>query len=229
MYKVTFISDFINLCYPKLCAACHNTLVKHEDDICTACIIHLPKTNYHLDIENPLNKIFWGRVPIEMVAAYYFFNKGNKVQKLLHELKYKSNKNVGEKIGVLYGYELLNAPIFNTIDYIMPVPLHPKKLKKRGYNQSEWFANGLSQSMNIPVSTNILYRNTDSATQTKKSRFNRWENVAEIFGVKTPELLSNKHILLVDDVITTGATIEACAKILKEHRAKVSVVSIACA
>lgn len=229
MHKVTFISDFINLCYPKLCAACHNTLVKTENSICTSCVINLPKTNYHLDTENPLNKIFWGRVPIEMVAAYYFFNKGNKVQKLLHELKYKSNKNVGEKIGVLYGYELLNAPIFNTIDYIMPVPLHPKKLKKRGYNQSEWFANGLSQSMNIPVSTNILYRNTDSATQTKKSRFNRWENVAEIFGVKTPELLSNKHILLVDDVITTGATIEACAKILKEHHAKVSVVSIACA
>lgn len=229
MYKVSFINDFINLCYPKLCAACHNTLVKNESDICTACIINLPKTNFHLDIDNPLNKIFWGRVPVEMVAAYYFFNKGNKVQRLLHELKYKSNKNVGEKIGVLYGYELLNTPVFNTIDYIIPVPLHPKKLKKRGYNQSEWFANGLSQSMNIPVSTNILYRNTDSTTQTKKSRFNRWENVAEIFGVKTPELLKNKHILLVDDVITTGATIEACAKILKEHHAKISVVSIACA
>lgn len=228
MYKVSIISDFINLCYPKLCAACQNTLGKNEVAICTACIIHLPKTNYHLDIENPLNKIFWGRVPIEMVAAYYFFNKGNKVQKLLHELKYKGNKNVGEKIGVLYGYELLNSYPFKSIDYIIPVPLHPKKLKKRGYNQSEWFANGLSQSMNIPVFTNILYRNTDSATQTKKSRFNRWENVAEIFGVNTPELINNKHILLVDDVVTTGATIEACAKILKEHHAKVSVVSIAC-
>ena len=229
VYKVSIISDFINLCYPKLCAACHNTLVKNESAICTACIIHLPKTNYHLDLENPLNKIFWGRVPIEMVAAYYFFNKGNKVQKLLHELKYKGNKSVGEKIGVLYGYELLGSPVFSSIDFIMPVPLHPKKLKKRGYNQSEWFANGLGQSMNIPVSTTIIYRNTDSATQTKKSRFNRWENVAEIFGVSTPELINNKHILLVDDVVTTGATIEACAKILKEHHAKVSVVSIACA
>lgn len=229
MHKVSIISDFINLCYPKLCAACSNTLVKNEDTICTVCIIHLPKTNYHLNIENPLNKIFWGRVPIEMVAAFYFFNKGNKVQNLLHELKYKGNKSVGEKIGVLYGYELLNSPIFNTIDYIIPVPLHPKKLKKRGYNQSEWFANGLSQSMNIPVSTTILYRNTDSSTQTKKSRFNRWENVAEIFGVNSPELINNKHILLVDDVVTTGATIEACAKILKEHHTKVSVVSIASA
>lgn len=229
MHKVSFISDFINLCYPKLCAACHNTLGKNEVSICTACVIQLPKTNYHLDTENPLNKIFWGRIQIEMVAAYYFFNKGNKVQKLLHELKYKGNKNVGEKIGALYGYELLDSPIFSSADFIIPVPLHPKKLKKRGYNQSEWFSNGLSQSMNIPVSTNVLYRNTDSATQTKKSRFNRWENVSEIFGVKETEDLNNKHILLVDDVMTTGATIEACAKVLKAKNIKISVVTIACA
>lgn len=229
MYKVSFISDFINLCYPKLCAACHNTLGKNENSICIACIINLPKTNYHLDTENPLNKIFWGRVQIEMVASYYFFNKGNKVQKLLHELKYKGNKNVGEKIGILYGYELLNSPILNSADFIIPVPLHPKKLKKRGYNQSEWFANGLSQSMNIPIATDVLYRNVDSATQTKKSRFNRWENVAEIFSVNEGNELNNKHVLLVDDVITTGATIEACAKVLKAKNIKVSVVTIACA
>lgn len=168
MYKVSIINDFINLCYPRLCAACQDSLVKNENDICTACIVSLPKTNYHLDPENPLNKIFWGRIQIEMVAAYYFFNKGNKVQKLLHELKYKSNKDVGEKIGLLYGYELINSANFQHIDFIIPVPLHPKKLKKRGYNQSEWFANGLSQSLKTPVSTNILHRTFNSETQTKK-------------------------------------------------------------
>lgn len=222
-------SDFINLFFPRLCAACNEALLKNEAEICLSCIVNLPKTNYHINKENPLNKIFWGRIDIENVAAYYFFNKGNKVQHLLHQLKYKGAKQLGEKIGLLYGYELLNSPSFKDIDYIIPVPLHPKKLKKRGYNQSEWLANGLSQTLNVPCNTTLLYRKVDSATQTKKSRFNRWENVSEIFGVFDNVDINNKHILLVDDVITTGATIEACAKALKSQNAKISVVTIACA
>ena len=128
--------DFINLLYPQPCLACGTILTTTEDSICTSCIINLPKTNYHLHNENPLNKIFWGRVSIEMVAAYYFFNKGNKVQNLLHQLKYKGAKNVGEKIGLLYGYELLESNNFKDVDFIVPVPLHPKKLKKRGDRKS---------------------------------------------------------------------------------------------
>lgn len=222
-------SDFINLFFPRLCSACDNALLRNESEICLSCIVNLPKTNYHLDKENPLNKIFWGRIDIETVAAYYFFNKGNKVQHLLHQLKYKGAKQLGEKIGQLYGYELINSPLFKELDYIIPVPLHPKKLKKRGYNQSEWFANGLSLTLNVRCKTDLIYRKVDSATQTKKSRFNRWENVSEIFGLNETENFSNKHILLVDDVITTGATIEACAKVLKAKNMKVSVVTIACA
>ena len=221
--------DFINLLYPQPCLACGTILTTTEDSICTSCIINLPKTNYHLHNENPLNKIFWGRVSIEMVAAYYFFNKGNKVQNLLHQLKYKGAKNVGEKIGLLYGYELLESNNFKDVDFIVPVPLHPKKLKKRGYNQSESFANGLSQSLNKEVVTNLLLRTVNSETQTKKSRFNRWENVATIFTISNASAIDGKHVLLVDDVITTGATIEGCAQLLTQNNAKVSVVTIACA
>jgi ComF family protein len=221
--------DFINLIYPQPCFACGEILGKNEDSICTSCIVNLPKTNYHLQNENPLNKIFWGRVSIEMVAAYYHFNKGNKVQNLLHQLKYKGAKNVGEKIGLIYGYELLESTNFKDVDFIVPVPLHPKKLKKRGYNQSESFANGLAQSLKIEVITNLLLRAVNSETQTKKSRFNRWENVATIFTISDTINITGKHILLVDDVITTGATIEGCAQLLTQYNAKVSVVTIACA
>ncbi len=222
-------NDFINLLFPKLCMACNNTLLKNESVICTSCIVNLPKTNYHLDNQNPMQKIFWGRLPIETTASYYYFNKGNKVQHLLHQLKYKGAKQVGEKIGILYGYELIESPSFKDIDYIVPVPLHPKKFKIRGYNQSEWFANGLSKSMEKPCHTTLLFRKKHSETQTKKSRFNRWENVSEIFDISDPSIVEGKHFLLVDDVITTGATIEACARPFIEHNAKVSVVSIACA
>ncbi len=221
--------DFINLIYPQPCLACGEILGKNEDSICTSCIVNLPKTNYHLHNENPLNKIFWGRVSIEMVAAYYYFNKGNKVQNLLHQLKYKGANNVGEKIGLLYGYELLESTNFKDVDFIVPVPLHPKKLKKRGYNQSESFAIGLAQSLKKEVLTNLLLRTVNSETQTKKSRFNRWENVSTIFTISNSTNIKGKHILLVDDVITTGATIEGCAQLLVQRNAKVSVVTIACA
>lgn len=221
--------DFINLLYPQPCSACGEILTKNESSICTACIVNLPKTNYHLQFDNPLNKIFWGRVSIEMVAAYYYFNKGNKVQNLLHQLKYKGANQLGEKIGFLYGYDLLNIDNFKNIDFIVPVPLHPKKMKKRGYNQSEYFANGLAQALKKEVITNLLLRTVNSETQTKKSRFNRWENVATIFTISENQPIIGKHILLVDDVITTGATIEGCAQLLIQKKAKVSVVTIACA
>lgn len=222
-------NDFFNLIFPRLCAACDGALHKEEQVICNSCQISLPKTNYHLDRKNDLNKIFWGRVDVEMIAAYYHFTKKSKVQKLLHQLKYKNNKRVGEMIGLLYGFDLKEVNSFSQIDLIIPVPLHPKKMKKRGYNQSEWFANGLAKSMKIDVNTDVLYRKVDSQTQTKKSRFNRWENVGDIFGVKNEMKIKGKSILLVDDVVTTGATLEACAQVLKQCNCKVYMVTIACA
>lgn len=223
------LNDFFNLIFPKLCSACQETLLKQEAIICTKCILTLPKTNYHLDNENPVFKVFWGRTEIEMAAAYYHFSKGSRVQRLLHQLKYKGGQEVGDIIGFNYGCELKESQFFKEIDFIIPVPLHKNKLKKRGYNQSESFALGLSRAMIVPVNTSDLYRMMDSKTQTKKTRYKRWENVGEIFGVIDDHNLTNKTILLVDDVVTTGATIEASAKILIKQNCKVLVVTIACA
>lgn len=220
------INDFFNLIFPRLCCSCNQTLLKHENTVCTNCIVTLPKTNFHLDKENPVNKVFWGRVQIEMAASYYFFSKESRVQNLLHHLKYKGAKEVGSTVGKLYGYDLREAPLFKGLDFIVPVPLHKNKLKKRGYNQSEWIAKGLSESMNIPLKLDVLYRKVDSNTQTKKSRYKRWENVGDIFGVLDVDL-KGKRVLLVDDVLTTGATIEACAQVLIEKGCKIYVATLA--
>lgn len=222
-------NDFFNIIFPKLCASCNNSLLKNENTICTKCIFDLPKTNYHLDKSNPINKVFWGRVNIEMASAYYHFSKGGRVQKLLHELKYKGNQKVGEVIGELYAIELRKSKLYNTLDFIVPIPLHPNKLKKRGFNQSESFAIGLSKGLNVPINNTDLYRKIDSKTQTKKTRYKRWENVGNIFGIIDDSMLENKTILLVDDVVTTGATIEASTLVLKDINCKVYVATIACA
>jgi ComF family protein len=220
------INDFFNLIFPQLCCSCSQTLLKGENIICTNCIVTLPKTNFHLDKQNVVNKVFWGRVQIEMAASYYTFSKESRVQHLLHQLKYKGVKEVGMVIGKLYGFDLKDSSFFRGIDFIVPVPLHKNKLKKRGYNQSEWIAKGLSESMKIPLRLDVLYRKVDSKTQTKKSRYKRWENVGEIFGVLEQDM-NGKSILLVDDVVTTGATIEACAQVLIKQKCKVFVVTIA--
>ena len=220
------INDFFNLIFPKLCYACNNTLLKKEDIICIACQVGLPKTNFHRDKENPVNKVFWGRVEIEMATSFYLFSKKSRVQRLLHHLKYKGVKEVGFVVGKLFGYELKETIYFKNIDFIVPVPLHENKLKKRGYNQSEWIAIGLAEAMNVPININSLYRKQDSQTQTKKSRYKRWENVGDIFWVSDNEL-NGKRVLLVDDVVTTGATIEACAQVLLQQNCKILVATIA--
>ena len=168
-------------------------------------------------------------MPVELAASFYHFGKGGKVQRLLHQLKYKGAKDVGVKVGELYGLELMKEEVYKTIDFIVPIPLHKNKLKKRGYNQSECFAEGLSKSMKKPANFSDFYRIVDTKTQTKKSRFERWENVAEIFGIKDNSELSGKTILLVDDVITTGSTMEAAIQVLLKNNCKVLVATIACA
>lgn len=208
--------------------ACGKSLYKNEYCICTYCIYHLPKTD-HLEVEdNPLIKLFWGRINIHSAAAYYNFVKGGKIQHLIHQLKYHGQKEIGITIGKLYAKNLQKAPLFSTVNTIIPIPLHKKKLRKRGYNQSEFFADGISKVLKVEMDAKNVYRCMESETQTKKNRFNRWKNVESIFKVKEASKLEGRHILLVDDVITTGSTLEACAQVLLEiPGTKVSIATIA--
>lgn len=225
-----YISDFISLIFPRICAACGNSLWKKEVGLCHFCEYHLPKTNFHLDPENPVTRLFWGRVPVETGAAFLFFNKGSKVQRLVHQLKYKGRKDIGIYLGELYGQSLKYAPLFGAAYAIIPVPLHKKKYMQRGYNQSEQFAIGLSGSMNIPVNRHLLTRTKATETQTRKSRFNRYQNVKEIFTVIDPDEWAGRHLILVDDVITTGATLESCIQALSViPRVRISIACIATA
>lgn len=226
--KTSILNDFISLIYPRICMACGKTLMRQEQCICTFCMYHLPRTDFHKEKENPVTKLFWGKINIDTASSYLYFYKKGKVQQLMHNLKYRGHKEIGVFVGNLFGKELLQSQIFKTADCVIPVPLHPKKERKRGYNQSEMFAIGLSESMKIPVDTKTLIKTTATETQTKKSRFSRWENVKEVFSLQNAEHLKNKHILLVDDVITTGATIESCvAKLQQVDGVKVSIASMA--
>jgi len=208
--------------------ACGKSLFKHENCICTFCLYHLPKTNFHLTEDNPVIRLFWGKVQVYSAASMYFFHKKGRIQKLMHQLKYKGEKEIGIFLGNLYGKELFASPLFKTVEFIVPVPMHPKKEKIRGYNQSEIIAIGISQSMNASVDTQTLIKTNKTETQTKKSRFSRWENVKEVFEIRNYDHLVNKHVLLVDDVITTGSTIESCVmNLAKVPGIKISVVSIA--
>lgn len=223
-----YLSDFISLIFPRICAGCGNSLWKKEEVLCHSCEYHLPRTNFHFQHENPVTRMFWGRVHLETAAAFLYFNKGNKVQRMIHQLKYKGKKEIGLFLGNRYGQDLKYAPRFNAADAIIPVPLHRNKYMQRGYNQSEQFALGLSVSMNIPVHRHLLERTRANETQTRKSRFSRFQNVNDIFSVKNPYDWSGKHLILVDDVVTTGATLEACIMALESiPDVKISVACIA--
>lgn len=175
-------------------------------------------------------KMFWGRVGIQAAASCFLFTKGSGVQKLVHQLKYSGQTEVGRVLGRLYGSELKLSPLFAGIDVIAPVPLHPDKLKKRGYNQCDFFAEGLSESLGVPADLNNVQRVIATGSQTRRSRFERWKNVEYVFSAQQPLKLEGKHILLVDDVVTTGSTLEACAQqLLKIPGARVSIATIACA
>ena len=221
-------NDLFSLFFPNLCAGCGQPLIRGEKTICSICHFHLPKTYFHNDPDNELQKVFWGRVELEAVAAYLYFQKGSTVQHLLHQLKYKERHEIGFRLGKWYGAELAHAEVFRDAGLIVPVPLHPAKQRKRGYNQSQVFAEGLASCMKAKLEVNCLYRKVNTGTQTRKARYDRWENVEHIFSVKNPERIKNQHILLVDDVLTTGATLEACARALLEvPGVRVSVATIA--
>jgi len=221
-------SDLFNLFFPRKCNHCGNNLDKTESEICKKCLFEIPKTNFHADTENPVNKTFWGRVNIEQATSAFYFTKKSILQNLLHHIKYHNKKELAAELGKYLGNELSTVENYQTCDVIIPVPLHPIKRKKRGYNQSEWIAKGISEKMNIPVNTAVLKRHINSKSQTKKNRAERWENVRAAFSMQTSKDFPYKHVLLVDDVITTGATLEACAaQLLENLNIKVSIASLA--
>jgi ComF family protein len=229
-YLYDLWDDFISLLFPRLCYACGNHLSRNENLICTECYILIPRTGYHLEPENPVEKLFWGRCRIEKAAAFSFYNKGSRIRNLIHNLKYKGIKDVGYELGRIYGETLKNSDFTDDIDIIIPVPLHPSKKRVRGFNQSDIISQGLSEATGLPVDKLLLSRITVSSTQTKKSRYERWTNVEGIFSVADTTNLRGKHVLLVDDVITTGSTIESCAsELLKTEGVRVSVVALAVA
>ncbi len=202
--------------------------MKGEEILCTKCIHELPRTHFHDEQENPIFKRLYGRVPLQYAFAFLHFKKGGKVQHLLHEFKYNNHPEIGRKIGVVYGEELLKTGRIGQFDAILPIPLHPTKHRRRGYNQSEEFALGLAQSMNVQCISDAVERIVKTETQTRKTKLKRWENVNTVFRVTRNEEVSGKRILLVDDVITTGATVEACGQALLDAGcSRLSVASIA--
>lgn len=206
----------VHLIYPNLCAGCEAAMPSHQSCFCFACQRRLQTTDMYLNPENEFTDRFWGRIPLESGAAMYFFHRKSPIQQALHRLKYKHQADIGIRIGRQFGYLLAKVPQFKLAEGLIPVPLHPQKERLRGYNQSAMLATGLAESLNIPVFSDVLIRQRVSETQTRKKRMDRFENVSEVFALRHPERIQGRHLLLVDDVLTTGATLEACGKVLLE-------------
>ena len=220
--------SFIDLIFPRICAGCQQPLQHKEEIVCTNCRFELPFTNSHLQVDEKLNKRFIGKVELEHSLAYLKFVKGGKVQRMMHELKYKGNINVGELLGRMYGSELKENGFSNKFDLILPVPLHANRLIIRGYNQSDSLAKGLSESLKVEWRNDILKRGISTESQINKTRLERYENMKDVFFVDKQEGLSEKRIVIVDDTLTTGATLESCVLALNDVGVKnVSIIAFA--
>lgn len=212
----SYFNGFLSLAYPNICNGCDNALRNNEEILCPRCIVNLPRTGFELSEENPAFHSFWGRVSVDYAASMFYYRKGELIQKLIHLLKYRGRRDIGLFLGRLTGRLIKDSPFFKKPDFIVPVPLHPRKLRARGYNQSDILAKGISEEINVSVLNNMLVRDIYNPTQTRKTRFERWGNVSGIFSVVNPESFENINILLVDDVITTGSTLEACCQALSQ-------------
>jgi len=222
--------DLLSLLFPRLCYGCGNHLLRNEKLLCTECFVLIPRTTYHLEKGNPVEQLFWGRCRLERAAAFSFYNRNSRIRKLIHNLKYRGIQEIGIELGRIYGRILSGSEFLDGIEVLIPVPLHVSKKRTRGFNQSDLISKGLSEVVGLPVDYISLQRITKTATQTKRSRYERWVNVEGIFSVTYPEGLRGKHVLLVDDVITTGSTIESCAnELLKYEGVKVSAIALAVA
>ena len=204
-----WISDLIDLIFPRHCLVCGEILSAQEKDICVNCLNSLPRIEkIHLE---EIEKTFWGKIEIERATSFIYYRKSSPYNNLLHWLKYRNSPEVGERLACMAAKEIAATGFFDGIDIIVPLPLSKKKKRRRGYNQSDYIAKGISRATGIPVVTDAVVREKSNETQTHKNRDERWKNVEGIFKLAAPEKLEGKHILLIDDILTTGATLCSCA------------------
>lgn len=215
------------LLFPKVCSGCGSDNLSEDNKLCIRCISNLPETNFEQHADNPVEKMFWGRLPLQAATAQYYFTKESLMQQLMHQFKYRGNRELGIQLGKLMGRQIKNSNRFQLCDALIPLPLFPNKERKRGYNQATLLCEGMATVLQIPVLTNAITRPQHTDTQTKKGRIERWKNMEGKFLLTNPELIKAKNILLVDDVITTGSTLEACgAELLKSNPAGLSVATL---
>jgi ComF family protein len=220
-------NSFLHLLFPHVCSACGNDIINEENMLCMRCISELPETNFHMHSNNPVEKIFWGRLPLVSATAQYYFSKESRMQHLMHQFKYKGSKDLGKQLGYLMGNDLSQSNRFKNIEAVIPLPLFAAKEKKRGYNQATVLCEGIAEIMKIEVLTDVIIRTQHTETQTKKGRIERWANIEGKFELIKPDKARNKNILLVDDVITTGATLEACGQeLIKADNVRLSVATL---
>ncbi|AUP79899.1 ComF family protein [Flavivirga eckloniae] len=224
------LSSIINLFFPKVCYACHNLLNDNEKTICTDCRHNLPITNFHFNNDDTVTKVLYVRAKIENGTALLRYEKKGIVQQLIHGLKYKGYENIGLFLGNWLGGELKNIESYNSIDLVIPVPLHKKKFKKRGFNQVSKFGQQIAKDLKANYKEDVLLKVTNTKSQANKNRLARWNNSDELFTLVNSDAIKNKHILLVDDIITTGATLEACIAVLNQAKnVKISIATMAIA
>jgi ComF family protein len=219
-------NSILQFVFPHVCSGCGSDLLSVESSLCLHCIDALPETNFAKHPNNPVEKIFWGRLSLLSAASSFYFTKESLVQKLMHQFKYKNNRDLGVQLGRLMGKHIIQSDRFPA-DALIPLPLFPGKEKRRGYNQALLLCEGIAESLKVPVLTDVITRPEHTETQTKKGRVERWKNMDGKFLLIKPEAINNKHLLLVDDVVTTGATLEACGnELLKADNVSLSLATL---
>lgn len=215
--------SFFHLLFPHVCSGCGSDILNKESLLCMRCIDALPETNFEIHANNPVEKKFWGRLSFQQATAQYYFIRESLIQRLMHQFKYKKNQELGTQLGRMMGESLKKSNRF-TIDALIPLPLFPAKEKKRGYNQAAVLCEGIAERLQVPILKDVIIRSQHTDTQTKKGRIERWQNMEGKFVLSKPKAIANKKVLLVDDVVTTGATLEACGlELLKGENVKLSI------